>query len=70
MNPEIHAKAKLRFPVKHWPNSTSPRPKIADAGTIVRIMRKESATLFTVKAEDATDPGDTMLVAASELEAV
>lgn len=38
----------LRSPVKYWPRSCSPAPRILEAGTEVKLVRKESSTLFTV----------------------
>lgn len=61
-------KLRLTAPVKHWPRSCSPQSRVADAGTLVVLVRPESATLFTVRREDATDPADTLLVSASEVE--
>jgi hypothetical protein len=61
-------KLRLKLPVKYWPHATSPLPRIADAGTEVILVRKVSETLFTVRPAHATDPVDTILVAASEVE--
>jgi hypothetical protein len=59
----------LTSPVKYWPSGSSPLHRVADAGTPVILIRRESATLYLVRLEDAKDPADTILVAASEIEA-
>lgn len=56
---------RLLSPVKHWPRSCSPASRILEAGTEVKLVRKESSILFTVT---ISDRAECFPVLASEVE--